>query len=261
MANYTVRGINPEGKRVAVKVRAESEQAVRNGLAKKGWQVEQVEHDDAAASASPPPAQQDSAFPDLAAGSSAGGSGFPDVTAGAGDRGSAFPSTAAPVDTSNPYASPTAASAPPSYGAERRQRIQYAGFWLRVVASIVDGILCQVIGFAVGFTLGLMMALSGIQDQEMLAAVGYVLGIVVQWLYFTLTESSEWQATPGKKMIGLKVTDMQGRPIGFGRANGRYWGKILSAVPLGIGFIMAGFTEKKQALHDMLAGTLVIKSN
>jgi uncharacterized RDD family membrane protein YckC len=82
---------------------------------------------------------------------------------------------------------------------------------------------------------------------------------VLNWLYFSLLESSGWQATLGKKALGLEVTDLAGRRISFGRATGRFFAKYISAIILMIGFLMAGFTEKKQALHDILAGTLVIR--
>jgi len=82
---------------------------------------------------------------------------------------------------------------------------------------------------------------------------------VLNWLYYALLESSAWQATLGKKALGLEVTDLEGRRISFGRATGRFFAKMISALILWIGFIMAGFTEKKQALHDMIAGTLVIR--
>jgi uncharacterized RDD family membrane protein YckC len=72
-------------------------------------------------------------------------------------------------------------------------------------------------------------------------------------------ESSAKQATVGKMALGIIVTDLDGRRIGFGRATGRYFAKILSALTLGIGFLMAGFTERKQALHDMVASCLVIR--
>ena len=86
-----------------------------------------------------------------------------------------------------------------------------------------------------------------------------IMGILIQWLYFTVSESSSWQATLGKKMFGLKVTDMAGNKIGFGKANARYWSKIISAIILLVGFLMVAFTKQKQGLHDIIAGTLVIK--
>jgi uncharacterized RDD family membrane protein YckC len=82
---------------------------------------------------------------------------------------------------------------------------------------------------------------------------------VLNWLYYALLESSAWQGTLGKKALGLEVTDLQGRRIGFGRASGRFFAKFISVLTLFIGFIMAGFTERKQALHDMIAGCLVIR--
>ncbi len=85
-------------------------------------------------------------------------------------------------------------------------------------------------------------------------------GIIGGWLYHALCESSEWQGTPGKKALGLIVTDLAGQRISFGRATGRYFAKIITGmVPLGIGYILAGITEKKQALHDMIASCLVLR--
>ncbi|WP_423824674.1 RDD family protein [Salinibacter ruber] len=78
------------------------------------------------------------------------------------------------------------------------------------------------------------------------------------WLYLAGFESSDYQATPGKLALGIKVSDLEERPVGLGRATGRHFGKILSTVVLFIGFIIAGMTEKKQALHDIMAGCLVI---
>ncbi len=141
----------------------------------------------------------------------------------------------------------------------------YAGFWKRVAASLIDGILLTVagalIGGILGFFMGAAMAASGSDMTSVQLAtgvVGYIIGIIINWLYYTLFESSAKQATPGKLLLSIKVTDLSGQPIGFGRANGRYWGKIISGLTLCIGFIMAGFTEKKQCLHDMMAGCLVI---
>jgi len=83
--------------------------------------------------------------------------------------------------------------------------------------------------------------------------------LLVTWLYYALCESSSWQGTVGKKVVGLRVTDLNGNRISFGKATGRHFGKIVSALILGIGFIMIAFTEQKQGLHDILAGTLVLK--
>lgn len=82
---------------------------------------------------------------------------------------------------------------------------------------------------------------------------------VVTWLYYALMESSARQATLGKMALGIIVTDIEGRRIGFGKATGRHFAKILSALILGIGFLMVAFTQRKQGLHDILAGTLVIR--
>jgi uncharacterized RDD family membrane protein YckC len=83
--------------------------------------------------------------------------------------------------------------------------------------------------------------------------------LMVQWLYWALLESSSWQATIGKRLLGLYVTDLQGKRLSFARASGRFFGKIISELTIGIGFLMAGFTPKKQALHDMIAQCLVLK--
>lgn len=135
--------------------------------------------------------------------------------------------------------------------------VQYAGFWFRAVAATIDGVLCQV-----AFVLLLILLSLIAQVHIPTAPVGYVVfGLLTQWLWFTFPESSGWQATLGKKILGLRVTDEQGGRISFGRANARYWSKILSALLLFIGFIMVAFTDKKQGLHDKIAGALVLKAN
>lgn len=144
--------------------------------------------------------------------------------------------------------------------------VQYAGFWLRLVAAIIDGLVLLIPGAAIGFVFGLLLALAlanKVRPAELsLIAnlMGNAIGIGLRWIYEATMESSRYQATVGKMALGLKVTDLEGRRISFGRASGRYFAKMLSALICMIGFIMAGFTEKKQALHDMLAGTLVVRS-
>ncbi len=88
--------------------------------------------------------------------------------------------------------------------------------------------------------------------------VAIVLIVVGQWLYFALMESSSKQATVGKMALGIVVTDLSGNRISFGRATGRYFGKIVSGMILCIGYFMAGFTERKQALHDIMSSCLVV---
>lgn len=144
--------------------------------------------------------------------------------------------------------------------------IVYAGFWRRFIAYLIDiviVVICgAIIGGIVGAIIGFVLGSSGTSLSTIKAVagiVGYIIGIVSNWLYFTLLESSSKQATLGKMAIGIIVTDLNDNRISFGRANGRYWGKIVSAIILLIGFFMAGFTKKKQALHDIMAETLVVK--
>ncbi|MFC1717630.1 RDD family protein [Candidatus Poribacteria bacterium] len=93
------------------------------------------------------------------------------------------------------------------------------------------------------------------------AAFAQLLVLPLYWLYSALLESSSKQATLGKMALGIVVTDMELQRISFGRATGRYFGKIISVMIIYIGFLMAGFTEKKQGLHDMMANCLVVKKN
>ena len=124
---------------------------------------------------------------------------------------------------------------------------EYGGFWIRLVAAIIDGILLAIVQFVIRLV---------IDDTTATSLISTVIG----WLYYAGMESSANQATLGKRALGLQVTDLSGNRIGFGRATGRYFAKIISALILLIGFFMIGFTEKKQGLHDMIAGTLVVKN-
>ena len=147
----------------------------------------------------------------------------------------------------------------------------YGGFWIRFVAFVIDavvvGIACApfVMLMVPGMLAGVMRSGSRGPDPEAimnLMFAGLRLQIVTQaikWIYEAWLTSSDRQATVGKMAVGLKVTDLDGRRISFARATGRHFAKILSGMILLIGFIMAAFTERKQGLHDMLAGTLVVK--
>lgn len=132
----------------------------------------------------------------------------------------------------------------------------YGGFWRRLAAYLVDWLIVMVAMMAVGIALGVMQ----LTDDQSLGAI-YLLSIGGTWLYSALMESSSRQATVGKMALGIVVTDLRGERIGFGRATGRHFAKILSSLILGIGYVMAGFTRRRQCLHDMIAGTLVVKKD
>ena len=83
-------------------------------------------------------------------------------------------------------------------------------------------------------------------------------GVALPWFYWALLESSSRQATLGKMALGIIVTDMDRNRISFVRATGRHFAKIISGIIFCVGYLMAGFTEKKQALHDIMAGCLVV---
>lgn len=187
---------------------------------------------------------------------------FEDVGAGAG--------TSAPPGPP-PFVEAPPEGAPPMAVAYTR----YAGFWIRVLAVMIDGLI-------VGGTFCLLFALTVIPLRGMSAAsrsvggsppsplgdgdAGRVIMMLViygvsfgaSWLYFALMESSRWQATLGKRAVGIMVTDREGRRISFARATGRYFGSLISSMTCNIGYIMGAFTERKQTLHDLLAETFVV---
>jgi uncharacterized RDD family membrane protein YckC len=156
--------------------------------------------------------------------------------------------------------------------------VTYAGFWLRVLSYLIDAAILGI--FAVPILIGAAMAMgmggvlasiprngdpfsNGLPPVfALFMSFCILLGIFGTWLYYALLESSEWQGTAGKKALGLMVTDLSGRRVSFARASGRHFGKLVtSLIPLGIGYALAGFTEKRQALHDMLASCLVLRKN
>ena len=152
----------------------------------------------------------------------------------------------------------------------RIPRMRYAGFWVRFGAAFLDGLLMAAIQYPVSFAINLGFGLPLIIDAGNLnpgdlgrvfaaSMITNVFSIVLGWLYEALmTSNPKFQGTLGKMAVGVKVTDLNGDPIGFGRATGRHFAKIVSALILLIGFIMAAFHEKKQALHDQMAGTYVV---
>ncbi len=89
--------------------------------------------------------------------------------------------------------------------------------------------------------------------------IGLIVIVCVPWLYSALQESSPRQATLGQRVVGLIVTDAAGNRISFGRASGRHFGKYVSSLTMGIGYLLALFNTKRQTLHDMMASTLVLR--
>ena len=154
-------------------------------------------------------------------------------------------------------------------------QLYYAGFWLRFVAYLIDsviltvgcGILVVIFIFATGFAAMLRNLPENPPPEDfftgaiILGILGFIAGMLaVAWIYYAWMESSTAQGTVGKMALGLIVTDMQCRRVSFARASGRFWSRLITnLIPLWIGYIMAGFTAKKQALHDMIASCLVLR--
>ena len=160
---------------------------------------------------------------------------------------------------------PDYAGEAPGYAGETPD---YAGFWNRFAAGFIDAIIALVGGLVITGPLTAFALLSGLdrpvgaQPDAMLNAVQLVnnlVSLVGGWLYFALMESSRLQGTLGKMAVQIKVTDLEGNRISFGRASGRHFGKMVSALALFIGYIMVAFTEKKQGLHDIMADCLVVR--
>ena len=137
--------------------------------------------------------------------------------------------------------------------------VEYAGFWRRFAAFIIDNILLSIVTYPLSFIVGFGLGSTGDEVAAIIGVSVFVIILVIgEVLYFALMESSSKQATLGKMALGIIVTDGAGRRISFGKAIGRLFAKILSGIILYIGYIMIAFTEKKQGLHDMIVDTLVV---
>ncbi len=187
------------------------------------------------------------------------------------------------------------AAAIPPLTRQEEQTLQFTGFWKRVAAFLID----LIVGFIGMLPIVLILGLLLIRptgdygyNKAQWNGLGTLVGIIFTWIYYALMESSSYQGTVGKKLLKIKVTDLKGRKIGFGRATGRHFSKILlpvfSSILLTIfvlniikwggrlhdiltvflmllfvllfsaGYIMVAFTQKKQGLHDIMAGCLVV---
>jgi uncharacterized RDD family membrane protein YckC len=183
------------------------------------------------------------------------------------------PGYAAPAP--GPYANPVGYYTPtPTY-------MPYAGFWARFGAAFIDGLIISLPFTVVGWALAAAYGQPPFGNQNygpggygtygrggpptqdpvytVLSLAINLASLVAGWLYEAMQTSGPHMATIGKRALGIRVTDIDGQRISFGRATGRHFAKILSGCTCLIGYIMAAFTERHQALHDMIAGTLVVE--
>jgi uncharacterized RDD family membrane protein YckC len=194
--------------------------------------------------------------------------------AAAGAAPQAAPAPAGyPAAASAPMPAPQAAAYPaaPAVALAPEGAPRYAGFWRRVWAALVDGIVAVLLWavFSAGYELAAAAWLGSREfapdGRELLGALSAismgrsVLFAVIAFAYFALAEASPVRATLGKRLLGMRVTKLDGSRVGVVRSVARNLLKGLSAVVLMIGFAMAGFTKRKQALHDLLTRTLVVR--
>lgn len=164
--------------------------------------------------------------------------------------------------------------------------LNYAGFWRRFFAFLLDTMFIAIISGMISMFFGespsvieywhwqadqpmehvawhnAALPVSWFADGITWQGLKYItLDGLISWLWFTLSESSAWQATLGKRIMGMQVMTEDGQRMGFVRANVRFFSKILSGFILGLGYIMAAFTRKAQALHDIIASTVVVKKS
>ena len=155
----------------------------------------------------------------------------------------------------------------------------YAGFWLRVAAHVLDNLIVSIPFTAIWIVIVIMFvgvgafsmasqANGGQPGQPsvmfigtiVVAYLGLILGrFIAIWLYHAFLESGPHQSTWGKRALGLKVTSYTGQRITFGHASGRYFSTLITNMTMGVGYLMVAFTDRKQTLHDMMAGTLVVR--
>jgi uncharacterized RDD family membrane protein YckC len=160
-----------------------------------------------------------------------------------------------------PPAPPPALPSPPllaSTPREVREHVLFAGFWRRAAAFAIDYVVLLAAILVFFFFGGFLFAMAG-RKAESIGGAANIVAVLSFWLYFAGLESSRRQATLGKLALGIRVTDLAGRRVAFARASGRHFAKVLSSLCLLVGFVMAAFTRRKQTLHDIVAGCLVVR--
>lgn len=139
---------------------------------------------------------------------------------------------------------------------------KYANFGYRLVDGLIDIVLVfiayQILGFLFGFLVVVLFGPMGDNGPKVITAI---LLTFLPWLYYAGFESSKYQGTFGKRIVGIRVADAAGARISFGKATVRHFTRLLSWATVGIGFIMITFGKRKRALHDVIAGTVVVRTN
>ncbi len=139
--------------------------------------------------------------------------------------------------------------------------VRFAGFWIRALAAVIDGILLSLVTAGMGFAFvsGMGVNVFDLTQAPNAILLAYLASVLVAVLYYVILTSSRWQGTVGKRIVGIRVATAAGGRLTFLHAFARYFCYFASALPLGIGYMMAGWTKEKTALHDMICGTRVIR--
>lgn len=140
------------------------------------------------------------------------------------------------------------------------EKNSFGGFWIRFAAYFVDVVVMLIPTLLISYLLHSILPATNKSEMALVNFIDDCVNLLVWWVYTSAFLSSAWQATPGKKICRLKVIDYSGNRISFGRATGRYFASLLSALLLFIGYLRIAFNPRRQALHDSIAGTLVIKA-
>jgi uncharacterized RDD family membrane protein YckC len=161
--------------------------------------------------------------------------------------------------------------------------VQRAGFWIRVAAGLFDLLILAIpvivfvsfLSVGMGSWVAFLDLHPGESPDQIHALFGptflvltLVFFVLIEWLYFAILESSSWRATLGKRLLGLQVGDVDGNPVRFLRASGRFFGgRLLMQMPsVGLYYFLVdcaciGMVPGKRAIHDMLAGCLVLRKS
>jgi uncharacterized RDD family membrane protein YckC len=174
------------------------------------------------------------------------------------------------IPVANAVAVPAAAAPALAYAPPVATGPEYGGFWLRVVAMLLDGVVLSVVATPIVLIFvfpPLMRMIKAIQEGsqdppvEVFTAIFAVIPLfwLISWLYDSLLTCSSWQGTVGKRVLRLKVIDQAGNRVSFGRATGRSLSRMFLSGIMYVGYIMVAFTDRKQGLHDMIAATYVVR--